>query len=127
MANSSYYYNLMCSYARSKRDFQEKKESYNNFLIKLNGIKNIINSPKDLLDASYDNFNNGGYNDDGTPSRGKLTEASKKITNASDTLSTIITNTKTKLDEFQLKIDDYTKKYNEAKANYDSAKRQENG
>ena len=126
MANSSYYYGLMMQYGRQKRRLEEKKESYSNFLSKLNSIKPTMSSPKELLQDSYNTFKNGGYYDGGTPSRGKLTEVCGDIDNAITTLENIITKTQQKVDEFATEISDLQGKYEEAERNYNIAKRQEN-
>lgn len=126
MASSSYYYGLMTQYDRQKRRIEEKKESYSNFLNKLNNIKSTMSSPKELLQDSYNTFKNGGYYDGGTPSRGKLTEVCGDIDNAITSLGNIITKTQKKIDEFTSEISDLKSKYEEAQRNYNNAKRQEN-
>lgn len=123
MASSSYYYSLMCSYSKSKRKLEDKKLEYENYIKKLEKVKNEIPTVIDCLSNSESTFRNGGYNDGDTPDRGEINNNISKLENASSIIDSVIAKTNAKITEFEQDIDKYTDLYNEAHSNYENAKR----
>lgn len=126
MHDSSYYYKIMCSYAKSKRSYEDKKETYNNSLEKIRNLNNGLPDIVDKLKLSVKNFHDGGYVDNGvTLDRGLLTDYYTKIEDYSNELKNIISNTEVRIKEYSDKIIYYKNLYNDAKSNYERAKREE--
>lgn len=126
MYDSSYYYKLMCSYAKSKRNYEDKKGTYNSCLEKIKNLNNCLPTIVDNLKSSSKNFLNGGYIDNNVPlDKGLLVNYYTKIEDYSTELNKIINNTELKIKEFSEKITYYKNLYNDAKTNYERAKREE--
>lgn len=126
MNNSNYYYNLMCSYSKSKRDFQDKKASYENYLKILKKFVLNLDSVTESLKNAESNFLNGGYIDRGiTLDNGVLKKNYIELDNNVSYLNDVIKRTEEKINEYINKLNEYTNLYSEAKSNYEKAKRNE--
>lgn len=126
MASSSYYYSQMQSYARSRRDYEDKKSEYESYLQKLKKLNSSLPSIKDDLVSSEKNFLNGGYVDNGISlDRGTLKASYTKLENDMSNLNNVISKVEMKIDEFKQKITEYRNLYNEAQRNYREAKKRE--
>ena len=126
MYDSSYYYKLMCSHAKSKRSYEDRKNVYDAVLEKIRNLNNALPDIVDKLKLSVKNFRDGGYVDNGvTLDRGLLTDYYTKIEDYSNELKNIISNTEARIKEYSDKIIYYKNLYNDAKSNYERAKREE--
>lgn len=124
MSDSNYYFTLMCSYSRSKRNFQEKKLSYENYVKKLKKLSTDFDLVITSLKTAEKKFLEGGYRDRGVPlDRGVLKTNYLNLEKNMSTLENIIKNTEGKIFEFKTQINKYAKLYEDAKNNYDKTKK----
>lgn len=126
MASASYYKDLMNSYSKSRKSYEDRKSVYDAALEKIKKLNNNLSDVSENLKLSEEYFHSGGYVDGGvTLDRGALKSNYTKIDNYSSELKEIINNTEIKIKEYNDKITYYKNLYIDAKKNYERVKREE--